>query len=281
MRAVVVDDEDLARRRLIKLLVKYGSDVEVIGEAGDGEEAVSVISSLKPDVVFLDVQMPGFDGFEVVRRLREKPFIIFVTAYSEHALKAFEENSVDYLLKPVEQKRLDRSMEKLRRFAAVPAPSVSENIERMLARLASPPLRRMKVTLGDKILLIDLADIAYFESREKYTYLHTTDKEYVIDETLAELEAKLDSAVFVRIHRSTIVNLDRVRKLSPSFVGDYAVVLRAYNATYPAGVAATVTIHVEPCRGDCFDKRCTGCLLDEEQRQAIRETNFAPPTPPT
>jgi two-component system LytT family response regulator len=226
MRAVVVDDEDLARRRLIKLLVKYGSDVEVIGEAGDGEEAVSVISSLKPDVVFLDVQMPGFDGFEVVRRLREKPFIIFVTAYSEHALKAFEENSVDYLLKPVEQKRLDRSMEKLRRFAAVPAPSVSENIERMLARLASPPLRRMKVTLGDKILLIDLADIAYFESREKYTYLHTTDKEYVIDETLAELEAKLDSAVFVRIHRSTIVNVNFIRELVRWFAGRYKVRLR-------------------------------------------------------
>ena len=231
IRAVVVDDEDLARRRLRKLLLKYGEEVEVVGEAANGEEAVALISSLRPDVVFLDVQMPGCDGFEVVRRLQEKPFIVFATAYNEYALKAFEENSVDYLLKPVEQKRLDRTLEKLRRFVGTSSLSVNENIERMLSRLASPPIQRLKVSVGDKIYLIDLPDIVYFESREKYTYLHTTDREYMIDETLADLEVKLDKSTFVRIHRSYIVNVKFIRELVRWFAGRYKVRLKDKSET--------------------------------------------------
>jgi two-component system LytT family response regulator len=231
IRAVVVDDEDLARRRLLKLLLKYGEELEVVGEAANGDEAVAVISSLRPDVVFLDVQMPGCDGFEVVRRLREKPFIVFATAYNEYALKAFEENSVDYLLKPVEQKRLDRTVDKLRRFAGTSSLGMDENIVKMLSRLASPPLQRLKVSLGDKIYLIDLPDIAYFESRDKATYLHTTDREYVIPETLADLEEKLDGSTFVRIHRAHIVNVKFIRELVRWFAGRYKVRLKDKNET--------------------------------------------------
>jgi two-component system LytT family response regulator len=231
IRAVVVDDEDLARRRLLKLLLKYGEEVEVVGEAANGEEAVALISSLRPDVVFLDVQMPGCDGFEVVRRLQEKPFIVFATAYNEYALKAFEENSVDYLLKPVEQKRLDRTLDKLRRFVGTSSLSVNENIERMLSRLASPMLQRLKVSVGDKIYLIDLPDIVYFESRDKYTYLHTTDREYMIDETLADLEVKLNGSTFVRIHRSYIVNVNFIRELVRWFAGRYKVRLKDKSET--------------------------------------------------
>jgi two-component system LytT family response regulator len=223
LRAVVVDDEDLARRRLMKLLAKYGGEVDVVGEAANGEDAIALIASLRPDVVFLDVQMPGCDGFDVVRRLREKPFIVFATAYNEYALKAFEENSVDYLLKPVEQKRLDRTFDKLRRFTGVSAPVMDENILRMLAGLASPQLRRLKVTLGDKIYLIDLADVVYFESREKYTYLHTVDREYMLDGALAELEGKLDGSQFVRIHRAYIVNVKFIRELVRWFAGRFKV----------------------------------------------------------
>jgi len=226
MRAVVVDDEDLARRRLVKLLHRFGDEVAIVGEAGNGDEAVAVISSLRPDVVFLDVQMPGCDGFEVVRRLKEKPFIVFVTAYNEYALKAFEENSVDYLLKPVQAKRLDRTFEKLRKFTGSSSSAVSGNIEKMLSRLAAATLQRLKVSLGDKIYLIDLPDIAYFESREKYTYLHTADREYVIDETIAELEGKLDPSTFVRIHRSYIVNVNFIRELVRWFAGRYKVKLK-------------------------------------------------------
>ena len=231
IRAVVVDDEDLARRRLIKLLLKYGDELEVVGEAANGDEAVAVISSLRPDVVFLDVQMPACDGFEVVRRLREKPFIVFATAYNEYALKAFEENSVDYLLKPVEQKRLDRTLDKLRRFAGTPSLRMDENIAKMLSRLASPPLQRLKVSLGDKIYLIDLPDIVYFESRDKSTYLHTLDREYVIAGTLAELEGKLDGTTFVRIHRACIVNVNFIKELVRWFAGRYKVRLKDKNET--------------------------------------------------
>jgi two-component system LytT family response regulator len=223
IRAVVVDDEDLARRRLLKLLQRYPAEVEIIGEAASGEEAVAVISSLRPDLVFLDVQMPGCDGFEVVRRLKGKPFIVFATAYNEYALKAFEENSVDYLLKPVEQARLDRTMEKLRTFLPSSSPAMSGNIEKMLSRLAEPQLRRLKVTQGDKIYLIDLSEVAYFESREKYTYLHTKDREYVIDETLATLEGKLDGRTFVRIHRAYIVNVSFIREIVRWFAGRFKV----------------------------------------------------------
>ncbi len=226
LRAVVVDDEDLARRRLLKLLLNYGDTLEIVGEAGNGEEAVTLLSSVRPDVVFLDVQMPGCDGFEVVRRLKEKPFIVFATAYNAYALKAFEENSVDYLLKPVEQKRLDRTIEKLRKFAGGPVSRVNENIEKMLSRLAPPGLRRLKVTLGDRIILIDLPDVVYFESREKYTYLHTADREYVIDETLIDLEGKLDGSTFVRIQRSLIVNVNFIREIVRWFAGRYKVRLK-------------------------------------------------------
>jgi two-component system LytT family response regulator len=226
IRAIVVDDEDLARRRLLKLLLKYGEEVEIVGEAANGEEAVALISSLRPDLVFLDVQMPGCDGFEVVRRLKEKPFIVFATAYSEYALKAFEENSVDYLLKPVEQKRLDRTIGKLSTFIPASLPGMNDNIEKMLSRLASPPLQRLKVSLGDKIYLIDLQDIVYFESREKYTYLHTADREYMVDETLADLGGKLDGSRFVRIHRSYIVNVNFIREIVRWFAGRYKVRLK-------------------------------------------------------
>jgi len=137
LRAVVVDDEELARKRLSKLLRAYAAEIEIVGEAGHGEEAVGVISSARPDVVFLDVQMPGFDGFEVVRRLETKPFIVFVTAYNDYALRAFEENSIDYLLKPVEQARLEKAVEKMRRLIGSSSLRMDGNVEKMLARLAS------------------------------------------------------------------------------------------------------------------------------------------------
>jgi len=226
LRAVIVDDEDLARRRLAKLLRAYDGEIEIAGEAAHGEEAVAVIASARPDVVFLDVQMPGFDGFEVVRRLAVKPFIVFVTAYNEYALRAFEENSIDYLLKPVEQARLEKTVGKLRRLLGASSLRMDANVEKLLARMASPPLERVRVTLGDRIILVETADIAYFEAKEKYTYLHTADREYAIDGTLADLEGKLDGATFVRIHRAFIVNVRFIREIVRWFAGRYKVRLK-------------------------------------------------------
>lgn len=183
IRVILVDDEELARRRLRKLLGKY-DDVKIVDEARNGEEAIEKIETIRPDVIFLDIQMPGLDGFDVVRRLTVKPFIVFAKAYDEYALKAFEENSVDYLLKPIEQKRLDAAREKLRRLFNASKLKLSENVERLLSQIVSHPLKRLQVKTGDKILLFNVNDVVYFEAKEKYTFLHTMDHEHIMDFTL-------------------------------------------------------------------------------------------------
>jgi two-component system LytT family response regulator len=226
LRALIIDDEELARKRLHKMLQDFDNEIEVIDEAGNGKDAVEKIEAAHPDVIFLDIQMPGFDGFEVVRRLHVKPFIIFVTAYDEYALKAFEENSVDYLLKPIERKRLEKAIEKLRRLFNTPKPQLNGNIERLLSQLASTSLKRLQVKTGDKILLINVDDIVYFEAKDKYTFLHTVDQKYIIDFTLADLEGKLDKTNFIRTHRSNIINLKYLFELVKWFGGKYKVKLK-------------------------------------------------------
>ncbi len=231
LRAMIIDDEELARKRLRKMLKKYEEEVEIIGEARNGEEAVERINSARPDVIFLDVQMPGFDGFEVVRRLKSKPHIVFATAYDEFALKAFEENTVDYLLKPIEERRLDKAIDKLRQLFDAHQLHLDRNVERLLARLASAPLKRLQVKVGDRIVLVECEDIVYFEARDKYTYMHTADQEYILDLTLAELESKLEAADFVRIHRSAIINVKHILELVKWFGGKYKVKLKDGNKT--------------------------------------------------
>ncbi|HTR79987.1 MAG TPA: LytTR family DNA-binding domain-containing protein [Bacteroidota bacterium] len=226
LRAIIVDDEELARKRLRKMLARHDAVLQVVDEASNGEEAIQKIEDHLPDAIFLDVQMPGLNGFEVVRRLRHKPFIIFATAYDEYALEAFEENSVDYLLKPIEQKRLDKAVEKLQRVCNAPRSDRNENIEDLLERLAASPLKRLQVRTGDKIFLFDVEDIAYFEAKEKYTFLHTTENKHLTDLTLTELEEKLDKENFVRIHRSTIVNVKFIREIVKWFGGKYKVRLK-------------------------------------------------------
>ena len=231
LRALIIDDEELARKRLRKLLQDFKSELEVIDEAGNGEEAIEKIEAAHPDIIFLDIQMPGYDGFEVVRRLHVKPFIVFVTAYDEYALKAFEENSVDYLLKPIDMKRLEKAVEKLRRVFNTPAPHLNEHVERLLSQLASASTKRLQVKFGDKILFIDVDDIVYFEAKDKYTFLHTIDQKHIIDFTLTDLEGKLDRTNFIRIHRSTIVNLKFIRELVKWFGGKYKVRLKDKDQT--------------------------------------------------
>jgi len=226
LRVVIVDDEELARKRLRKMLGKYEDVLEVVGEARDGKEAVEVVDKLTPDAIFLDVQMPGYDGFEVVRRLKSKPHIVFATAYDEFALKAFEENTVDYLLKPVEERRLEKAVEKLRRLGDRTSLHLDANIEKLLSRLAANPIKRLQVKVGDRIVLVDLKEVVFFEAKEKYTFLHTTDQEYIVEQTLAELESRLDATEFVRIHRSTIVNVKHIQEMVKWFGGKLKVKLK-------------------------------------------------------
>ena len=231
LRTLIIDDEELARKRLRKMLQDFENELEVIDEAGNGKEAVEKIEAAHPDVIFLDIQMPGYDGFEVVRRLRVKPFIIFVTAYDEYALRAFEENSVDYLLKPIERKRLEVAVEKLRRMFNSLNPQLNEHIERLLSQLATASLKRLQVKSGDKILLINVEDVVYFEAKDKYTFLYTVDQKHIIDFTLNDLEGRLDKTNFIRIHRSNIINLKYMRELVKWFGGKYKVRLKDKNQT--------------------------------------------------
>jgi len=224
-RAVLVDDEPLARKRLRRLVAEHGG-IEIAGEAGDGEAACRIIEALKPDLVFLDVQMPGMSGFDVLARLRERPDVIFVTAHDEFAVRAFEEQAVDYLLKPVEPARLERALARAAATARPPAEN-DERFERLLHALgrAKHAAQRVAVRRGAKVMLIEPATIVFCRAEDKYTVLYTADGEHVVDRTVDELERTLDPATFQRIHRSAIVNLAFVKDLTAVEGGRFVVSL--------------------------------------------------------
>ncbi len=238
IRTIIVDDEPTARRG-IRLLLERDGGVEIVGEASGGAEAVELILREKPELAFLDVQMPGCDGFEALAKLDSAttPAVIFVTAYDEHALRAFEVNAVDYLLKPYDDARfaaaLLRGKDEVRRRQA---DTVNSRLTQLLDYLqqsgerAAPPRDE---PAGDRILLkssgeiffLKADEIDWIEAEGDYMKFHVAGRAHLMRETMARLEARLDPKRFIRIHRSTIVNIDRLRKLSPSFAGEYAVIL--------------------------------------------------------
>ena len=230
IRAMVVDDEPLARGRLRELLDGEG-DIDVVGEAGSGGEAIATIGRLRPDLVFLDVQMPERNGFEVLAALDEPPaVVVFVTAYDAYALRAFDVHALDYLLKPFDRDRFLRTLARARAALARRRGDgqVDERIASLLAevvpgRRAGTWLERIAVKSGGRVRLVPVGDIDYVEAAGNYLRLHAGTERHLIRETLSAFEARLDPARFVRIHRSTIVNIDRVRELEPYFHGDYIV----------------------------------------------------------
>ncbi len=233
LKAVVVDDEQLARDEMSYLLDQVGG-VEVIGQAGNGVEAVSTIEKLKPDVVFLDIQMPGLTGFEVARRLvetRAPSQIIFVTAYDQHAIEAFEVNAVDYLLKPVDQARLDVAVDRARRRIGVDraTESASGNVssadlERIIELVAERQSRRerLAIKVGERFLLVRSDDIIYASLADEgitvVTSQHTGTSNY---RTLDELHERLDPTVFWRVHRAHVVNINKIKEIVPWFSRNY------------------------------------------------------------
>ncbi len=224
MRCILVDDEPLARERLRALLHEADADVEVAGEAGDGKDAVPLIHETRPDVVFLDVQMPVLDGFDVVDLLAApRPHIVFVTAYDEYALRAFDVHALDYLTKPV---RLERLNETLRRVqAALGTEAAAARLDALRKERQDRPLRRLTVHVGRKLRVLDLDAIRYVEADDKLVFAHLDDAKYRTDFTLDELEQRLD-ARFIRPHRSHIVNLDAVHELIPWTSGTYRLRLK-------------------------------------------------------
>ncbi len=232
LRAVIVDDEELARQLLREYLWEAGG-VEVVAECGDGFDAVKAIGELKPDLVFLDVQMPKLDGFEVLELIEPSlqgerpPSVIFVTAYDQYAMRAFEANAVDYLLKPF---RLDRFKKALERASVrIRQPKSAEVTPTELAAAARPPgqtIERLVVRDGSKIHIIPISKLDYIESQDDYAALHSEKKSYLKQQTIASLETQLDPRRFVRIHRSYIVNLDRIVRIEPYTRDSRVAILR-------------------------------------------------------
>jgi len=206
--AFVVDDEPVARAGLRAMLRAFDW-VDVIGEAGDGESAVTGINTLRPELVFLDVQMPGLLGTEVLRRLERPPFVIFTTAYFEHAVTAFELGAVDYLLKPFGPSRLAAAMERVR--SALGEPSSIDAFERLSGALAGGPISRLFVRIGGTLVPLPVERVSRFEADGDYVIAHAGGARHMLHLSLTRLEARLDSRRFVRVHRTHIVNLDQVR----------------------------------------------------------------------
>lgn len=235
IRTVIIDDEPMARRG-VRLMLERDAAVEVVGEASTGRDAADLMRRERPDLAFLDVQMPGGDGFEALASVgaAAAPAVVFVTAYDEHALRAFEVNAVDYLLKPFDDERfaaaLQRGKDAVRRREA---DSVNRRLSQLLDYLQSAPpapkpadgADRILVKSSGEIFFLKAEEIDWIEAEGDYMKFHVAGRSHLMRETMARLEARLDPKRFVRIHRSTIVNIDRLRKLSPSFAGEYAVVL--------------------------------------------------------
>jgi two-component system LytT family response regulator len=226
IRTLIVDDEPLARKGLRSLLAPHG-DFEIAGESSDGPEAVTHIRSLRPDLVFLDVQMPGLDGFGVVRAVgvEAMPAIIFVTAFDQHALDAFKVHAVDYLLKPIDREQLQFALLRVRSLLAAPSHTQLTALLRSLPRHFEY-LERILVKVSGKTLIVPVAEVDYLEADGDYIRVYVQGKYHLIREKMGKIESQLDPGCFVRVHRSTIVRVDRIKELKPLFNGDHVIVLR-------------------------------------------------------
>jgi two-component system LytT family response regulator len=229
IRVLIVEDEPLARER-IRTLLADEPDVHLLGEMGDGRSAVEAIRSRKPDLVFLDVNIPELNGFGVIEEIgvERMPAVVFVTAYDQFAVKAFDTHALDYILKPFDEERfqtaLDRARDALRhRDAGV----LDERLKDLLDEVRKPHyVERLAVKAGGKILFLKTDDIDWIGAEGNYARLHSGSRSHLLRETMSSLEEKLDPERFLRIHRSTIVNTDAIVELEPLFQGDYVVILR-------------------------------------------------------
>ncbi len=228
IRAYLVDDEPLATRRLTRMLEETGK-VTVVGVSNDPADALERMPGVDFDVLFLDIEMPEISGFDLLGRLKGEPWVVFVTAFHQYALRAFEVNSIDYLVKPVEREMLDRAVRKLERrhqerAGGQAGPPLADLVRQVTAAMAVSMTganypERVASRVGDKVEFIDLSRVTHLFAEDKLTFAATSGKSYILDQTIAELEAKLDPKRFVRIHRSTLVNVAFVQELYTYFAG--------------------------------------------------------------
>jgi two-component system LytT family response regulator len=226
LKAYLVDDEPLAVRRLSRLL-EATRRVEIVGSSSDPEAALAFLGANAVDVLFLDIEMPGMNGFELLARLERQPLVVFTTAYDRYALRAFEVNSIDYLLKPIEPQQLERALDKLDRLAGgrqewATRPDIRgllEEISRSLRSAQTGFLTRVASRLGERIQFVDVREVTHFFARDKLTYAAAGGRQLCLDRSIADLESRLDPQRFVRIHRSTLVNLDWVQEVAAGLGG--------------------------------------------------------------
>jgi len=223
IRVLVVDDEELARVRIRELLADI-PDVEVAGEAENGLQAVDMIRDLKPDVAILDIQMPGMDGFEVVEALPSVPLVIFATAFDEYAIKAFEINSVDYLLKPISEERMREAIERARALLE-DVPELDARMAGLAGLIRSREVQRLPVAKGKRIVLVNIDEIVWIGVEDELVFVHTHAEKYMVNSTMSELESRLNPQVFFRSHRSSMVNLNHIKEIVPWFSGKYKIVV--------------------------------------------------------
>jgi two-component system, LytTR family, response regulator len=230
IKTVIVDDEPLARERLATLL-SAEPDIELVGQCRDGEEAVTAIQDHTPDLMFLDVQMPGMTGFDVIEAVGtdRMPLVIFVTAYDQHALRAFQVRALDYILKPFDRERFSEALQRARRH--IERDETGDLGRRLLAlvkdlRKDQPRSDRLVVKSGGRLFFLRMDEIDWIEAAGNYVRLHVGNTSHLLRETMNAIEGRLDPEKFFRIHRSRIVNMERIQEMQPWLNGEYAVVLR-------------------------------------------------------
>jgi two-component system LytT family response regulator len=230
IRALIVDDERLARQKLKTLLSRL-PDVEIVAEAATGDEAITMIEEHQPELLFLDIQMPGMDGFELLREIGVDavPDVIFVTAYDRYAVAAFDVQAVDYLLKPFDLPRLNQALERVRKRRAEPdrRDDLALKLNTLLQQLAptQEPLQRIMLKSSGRITFLKTSEITYLEAADNYVRVHSGRESHLIRDTLTNFETRLDRRQFVRIHRSVIVNIDSIAEIRALFHGDHSVLL--------------------------------------------------------
>lgn len=225
-KAIVIDDEPAARRLMKSLLEDYAQVVTVVAEAGNGREAISKIEELRPDLIFLDIQMPDLTGFEVLEQLTHKPNVIFTTAYEQYAIKAFENFSIDYLLKPIKEERLQQSIDKLKQFGRLNQTLDINSLQDIIRQLQAPQkATALPIKTGDRITLLRYENIAYLEAQDKYVYVFTTDgQKHLTDQSLTTLSEKLPPQ-FYRIQKSYIINKDKIKEMHRHFNSRYLFIM--------------------------------------------------------
>jgi two-component system, LytTR family, response regulator len=230
LTTLIVDDEPLAREGL-RLMLSQDPEVSAVYEARDGREAIAAIRELQPDLVFLDVQMPEMDGFAVIEKVgaEQMPAVVFVTAHDRYAIQAFEINAIDYLLKPVTRERFGKALERAKaRLNSDPADEASRQILSLLETIASPRrnIKRLAVRSAGKTVFVDVEAVDWMEAAENYVQLHTGQESHLLHVAMNALEKSLDPDLFLRIHRSIIVNIGRIKELRPGPHGEYLITLQ-------------------------------------------------------